>query len=110
MNPYSLSVASVLLLLLQDPAPAIRPSPSLGDPPSAGEGADIPLTIEGNPSSITVGVVGDPSPPKTYSPEEIQANGGSVPMPPGATGGQIVYVQMTDPPFTTFLVEVVGTD
>jgi hypothetical protein len=86
----------------------IRPDPAMGDPPAVHEGDSISVIVEGSGGSVLVGILGDPTPPQTLSLEEIEANGGSIPLPLGATAGQIVYVTMLDEPFTSFLVEVLG--
>jgi hypothetical protein len=92
----------------QDP-PGIRPGGGLGDPPQIGEGTEIPVEIEGTPGPVKVGVVGDPSSTRTVSPKDIKANGGKIPLPEGARAGQVVFVTMTEPPFSSFLIEVVGS-
>ena len=88
----------------------IKPGSSLGDPPRVAEGGEIPFSFEGQEGNVTVGTLGDPNSKRTYTPKQIRDAGGKVPLPANASGGQIVFVTMEDPPFSTFLVEVIGTE
>lgn len=90
-------------------SPGVIPGPGLGDPPRVPEGGDIPVRFPDKPGEIVVSNPALPGSTKSYTPAQVQANGGRVPLPVGTTAGQFVLIRLRGKPGEGFLVEVIGT-